>query len=38
MDAFGVSPENVLPHHHFNPGKTCPNFEVSRVLKYLPDL
>lgn len=28
-------PKSVRPHHFFNKGKTCPNFDLKQVFKYM---
>lgn len=29
---FKLSKDRIYPHHHFNEGKTCPNFDVAKFI------
>lgn len=30
--AFQIDKENIFPHNYFNSNKTCPNFDLEKVL------
>lgn len=35
MDVFDIKLEDIYPHHHFNPDKTCPNYDIENILKLI---
>lgn len=37
-DKFKISKDRVFPHNHFNKNKTCPNFDVTEVLKNFKEI
>ena len=34
MQTYGIKRENVFPHNHFSPCKTCPNFSLDKIWKF----
>jgi N-acetyl-anhydromuramyl-L-alanine amidase AmpD len=34
MARYKIKKSEVYPHNFFNPDKTCPNFEISKIWKY----
>jgi N-acetyl-anhydromuramyl-L-alanine amidase AmpD len=35
MQKFGIEQKNILPHNYFNAYKTCPNFDIDRIISLL---
>ena len=31
MDLYHIPVSSIYPHHHFNPDKSCPNFDIAKV-------